>query len=110
MLPKYTYKATVVKVYDGDTITVDVDLGFGVWLTNQKMRLFGIDTPEVRGKEREEGLIVRDWLRGRILHREIVIKTHKDRKGKYGRWLAEVWFDGVSINNEMLETRRACKY
>ena len=50
----YEYRAFVRKVYDGDTITVDIDLGFEVMLKNQKLRLYGINTPEVRGESREQ--------------------------------------------------------
>ena len=47
----YEYRATVISVYDGDTITVDIDLGFGIVLRKQKLRLYGLNTPEVRGAE-----------------------------------------------------------
>lgn len=87
----YEYRAKVVKVYDGDTITVDIDLGFGVWLKKQSIRLLGIDTPEIRGDERPDGLIVRDILREWILYKEIIVITKKDSKGKYGRWLGEIY-------------------
>ena len=98
----YEYSAKVVKVYDGDTITVDVDLGFGVWMHKQKIRLVGINTPEVRGEEREEGLKSRDWLREQILDELITLRTAKDRKGKYGRWLGAVIFNGTNINQELI--------
>ena len=52
----YEYKAIVKKVYDGDTITVDIDLGFGITFNDKSIRLSGIDTPEIRGEERLEGL------------------------------------------------------
>ena len=81
----FEYKAIVTGVYDADTITVDIDLGFNIWSRGEKIRLFGIDAPEVRGPERPEGLKSRDWLRERILDKEIVLKTHKAGKGKYGR-------------------------
>lgn len=100
--PRYHYDALVTDVYDGDTITVDVDLGFGIWMKEQKLRLYGIDTPEVRGEEREEGLIARDYLRDRILGSWVFIKTLKDKKGKYGRWLARVFVDGEDINRELV--------
>ena len=58
----YTYNARCTSVYDGDSITVDIDLGFNHWMLNQKIRLFGINTPEVRGAERPSGLIARDRL------------------------------------------------
>lgn len=103
----YEYKARVVDVYDADTITVDVDLGFNAWLRGVKVRLTGIDAPEVRGEERPDGLVSRDWLRAEILGQDIVMKTTKDGtgKGKYGRWLAELFHadgDVISINQELV--------
>lgn len=105
----YYYNAYVVGVYDGDTITVDIDLGFGVCLRKQKLRLIGINAPEVRGEQREQGLRTRDWLRKRILHRDVIVETSKDRKGKYGRWLALVRIldpgqdEYSSVNNELVQ-------
>ena len=98
----YEYKATVTKVYDGDTITVDFQLGFGIILKSQKIRLLGINTPEVRGKSKPEGIISRDALRARILGKIVTIKTHKDKKGKYGRWLGEVLMEEENINQWLL--------
>jgi micrococcal nuclease len=89
----YEYRAYVRKVYDGDTITVDFDLGFGVVLKSQKIRLLRIDAPEVRGVERPEGLKSRDALRDLIGNKWVQIKTYKDKKGKYGRWLADVFVE-----------------
>ena len=97
----YTYKAKVVKVYDGDTFTVDIDLGFHIVYHKQVVRLARINTPEIRGVERPQGLIVRDLVRDLILDKEVVIKTIKDKKEKYGRYLAEVEFEdenGKTIN------------
>lgn len=101
----YEYRAYVRRVYDGDTITVDIDLGFGIELKNQSIRLLGINTPEIRGKEREEGLKSRDALRKRIANKWIIIKTKKDKKGKYGRWLGEIYMagDAESINSWLLK-------
>ena len=95
----YEYKAHVVSVYDGDTLRADIDLGFGVWLKNQSIRWLKIDTPEVRGEERESGLVSRDRVRELILDKDVILKTYKDDKGKYGRWLAEVYF----IDTEIIE-------
>ena len=60
-------------------------------LKKQKIRLLGINTPEVRGSEKSQGIISRDALRQRILGKVVIIKTSKDKKGKYGRWLGEVF-------------------
>ena len=87
----YYYIAEVVKVYDGDTCTCVVDLGFKRF-KRVKVRLVGIDTPEIRTKdliEKEKGLATRDWLRERILNKKIIL--HTSEKGKFGRWLGTIW-------------------
>jgi micrococcal nuclease len=99
----YYYKANVIKVYDGDTVTVDIDLGMGVWLHKKNIRLFGIDAPEMRGPEKEEGKKSRDWLREKILGKEIILKTVKDKTGKYGRIIGEIWFEHENINDLLVE-------
>ena len=106
----YEYKATVTKVYDGDTITVDFDLGFGIILKKQKIRLLGINTPEVRGSEKPQGIISRDALRQRILGKVVTIKTSKDKKGKYGRWLGEVFVEDENINQWLITEGYAKEY
>lgn len=99
---KFTYEALVTKVYDGDTITVDIDLGFGNLMKKKSLRLFGINTPEVRGEERPEGLMSRDWLHQQIMGKKVTIKTIKDKTGKYGRYLAVIFFNGVNLNEELV--------
>jgi micrococcal nuclease len=106
----YKYKAFVTDIYDGDSITCDIELGFGVVYKKQKIRLFGIDTPEIRGDEREKGIISRDYLRSRILNKNIILQTKKDKKCKYGRYLGIVIYDSIDINNELVEKELAIKY
>ena len=106
----YEYRAFVRKVYDGDTVTVDIDLGFDVVLKNQKIRLVRINAPEVRGKERPKGLKSRDALRAKIGNRWIKIKTQKDKKGKYGRWLGEIWLEDLCINDWLISEGFASNY
>jgi micrococcal nuclease len=108
----YHYRAHVTKVYDGDTVTADIDLGFGVILKKQKIRLSGIDTPEVRGESREEGIKVRDAVRKMILDKDITLKTIKDKSGKYGRWLGEIYLDDrtASLNQILLSEGMAVEY
>mgnify|MGYP003330737066 FL=1 len=50
----HEYRVKIVKVVDGDTVDVDIDLGFGIWMKNERVRLFGIDTPESRTRDLEE--------------------------------------------------------
>ena len=83
----YYYIAEVVSVYDGDTCTCVVDLGFKTSV-RIKVRLVGIDTPEVRTRdleEKEKGIETRDWLREKILGKKVLLHTVK--RGKFGRWL-----------------------
>jgi len=94
----YEYKAKITGVYDGDTVTAVIDLGFGVSKI-EKLRLGRIDAPEIRGEERPDGLISRDRLREKILDKEVVIKTEKDKKGKYGRYIADIIIGEDNIND-----------
>jgi len=100
----YTYQAEVIKVYDGDTITVNFDLGLFCHLQKQTIRLYGINAPEVRGDQRESGLVSKLALSNRILGKTITIKTYKDKRGKFGRWLGTLWDDpeAGSINDWMV--------
>ena len=93
----YNYRAHIKDVYDGDTVTAVVDLGF-LHYQEMKLRLYGIDTPELRGAEREDGLRVRDIVREMILGKDVEIHSYKDKQGKYGRYLATIIVDGVNVN------------
>jgi len=97
----FYYRAIVQSVYDADTIRADIDFGFGHWSHNIPLRLHGINAPEVRGKEKKKGRISRDALRARIGNDQIIVRTHKS--GKYGRYLAEIWHNGVNINEWLVE-------
>lgn len=87
----YEYRVKIVRVVDGDTVDVDIDLGFGVWLRNERVRLYGIDTPESRTRDKTEkhfGLLAKDYLKS-ALGKESVLRTQKDAEGKFGRILGE---------------------
>ncbi len=102
----YHYRTTVVAVYDGDTCTVDVDLGWSTWVRSQKLRLHRINAPEMRGAEKEAGTLARDFLRSLIMDKKIVVETIKDNTEKYGRYLAEIWLDQegqwINVNDLMV--------
>ncbi|MBA4783653.1 MAG: thermonuclease family protein [Rhizobiales bacterium] len=93
----YEYRAFITDVYDGDTITANIDLGFRTGLSGIKLRLYGINAPEIRltsgvtKEDKDAGLKARDWLSERILNRQVFIRTHRDSTEKYGRFLAEVY-------------------
>jgi len=77
-------------VYDGDTCTADVDLGFKLVVRGEKIRLARINVPEICAASRKAGFASRDYLRELILGREILLKTIRDKRGKYGRYLREI--------------------
>lgn len=107
----YFYRSQVVSVYDGDTIRVDIDLGLKTWIRNEKIRLARINTPELRGAERPQGLAARDFLRDLIADKEIFLQTLKDKQGKYGRYLGEIWLEirgeWVNINDYLVQNGHA---
>lgn len=105
----YQYKATLIKVIDGDTVDLNVDLGCDTFI-KMRCRLFGINTPE-RGQpgygEATEAL--RQMLTGVPL----IVNTIKDRKEKYGRYLVHIWTTpglGDSVNSRMILANHAVKY
>ena len=114
----YEYRWKVVKIIDGDTVDDDIALGFGVWLHKERIRLFGIDTPESRTRDLEEkkyGLAAKEYLTGMLDDDGgIILKTHKDKTGKFGRILGELWrttnYADQSINNYMIDKHHAVMY
>ena len=112
----FEYKANLVKVVDGDTIDVDLDLGFGVWLKKQRVRLYGINTPESRTRDLEEkkrGLAAKDRVIELIENcEELSIKTiiNKKARGNYGRILADILADGINVNQTLVSEGHAVEY
>ena len=92
----YEYRATVIKVVDGDTVDVDIDLGFGIVLSDERVRIAGIDTPESRTRDKEEkkfGLAAKARVK-QLLGKTCILKTQinkdgEDMKGKFGRILGD---------------------
>ena len=113
----YVYKATLVKVVDGDTVDVDIDLGFGVWLKDERVRIMGIDTPESRTSDKVEkvfGLAAKSRLI-ELLGKKVTLKTFaakdgEDMKGKFGRILGDFIVDGRPVTEIMIEEGHAVKY
>ena len=114
----YEYRCTVVKIVDGDTVDVDIDLGFGIWMRNERIRLLGIDTPESRTRDKEEkkyGLAAKKYLKEKLNDRgRIVLKTKKNAEGKFGRILGELWrttdYADKSINQYLVDEHHAVQY
>ena len=104
----------VVKIIDGDTIDVIIDLGFDI-LYKSRVRLFGIDTPESRTRdltEKKFGLMSKKYLTDRLKKaNKITIKTHKgEETGKFGRILGEIFCDGDNVNQAMCTEGHAVAY
>ena len=111
----YEYRCKIRRVVDGDTVDIDIDLGFGVWLHKERVRIYGIDTPESRTRDKEEkvfGKLAGAYLTKHIKEaKRVTIKTeYEDAKGKFGRVLGQVWCDGVNINAKMVSEGYAVAY
>lgn len=113
----YNYEATVRRWVDGDTVDVDIDLGFGLIYSNQRLRLYGIDAYESRTRdldEKKKGLAATDYVNEIApVGTKVTILTHKE--GKYGRILAEVFVETgpneyKCINSLLTEKGHATRY
>ena len=114
----YEYRAHVIKVVDGDTVDVDIDLGFGVMLKEERVRIIGIDTPESRTSDKVEklfGLAAKNRLK-ELLGKECLLKTQinkdgEDMKGKFGRILGDfVAKDGRMVTDILIEEGHCVAY
>ena len=108
----YEYNCEVKRIVDGDTVDVVIDLGFDIHYSS-RVRLYGIDTPESRTRNKDEkvrGLMSKKYLTDALSKGQVVIKTHKDKKGKFGRVLGEMYVADKNINLMMVDDHLAVKY
>ena len=116
----YEYKCRIDRVIDGDTVDVDIDLGFGVWLRKERVRMYGIDTPESRTRDLEEkkyGLLAKEQIRFFLPEGSMqTLVTVRDKAGKFGRILGKFKiFDSkndceTTINDWMIQEHHAAPY
>ncbi len=107
---RYYYNCEVIRIIDGDTVEARIDLGFDTQRI-ETLRLFGIDTPEIRGKEKEKGKIAKDWLENELKNAdEVTIQTIKDKTGSFGRYLAVLFCDGRNLNEQMITEKIAVQF
>tara|TARA_R100000541_G_scaffold3651_3_gene10934 strand:+ start:1781 stop:2263 length:483 start_codon:yes stop_codon:yes gene_type:complete len=116
----YIYKAQMIDLYDGDSVTLDIDLGFNTLMTQQKCRLYGLDTPEIRGSNKEFGKLVKEKLHEFIneafaVGYILIVNTHKDKAGKFGRWLVTMFLSHdrehvINVNKWLIDNKYAIEY
>jgi micrococcal nuclease len=99
----YEYRAKLVRVIDGDTVVLDVDLGWNVWLRGQHCRLLGIDAPE---RYTDAGKRSKEYLDA-IIGTELTIKTDVDKTCSFKRMLVTLFRDGRNLNDQMVESGNA---
>ena len=113
----YTYKAKLIRVIDGDTIDAEIDLGFGVFM-RQRVRLYGINTPESRTRdleEKERGLASKARLT-ELIAKEFIIETLLNKRGKFGRILGVIHStlpdsdETFNVNERLVEEGHAKVY
>jgi micrococcal nuclease len=112
------YNVKLIKVVDGDTVDVDIELGFGIWLHDERVRIMGIDTPESRTSDKVEklfGLAAKNRLK-HLLEKDAVLITTEDKagedmKGKFGRILGDFMAaDGRRVTDIMIEEGHCVPY
>ena len=115
----YEYRANLIKVVDGDTVDVDIDLGFGVWLKDERVRIAGIDTPESRTSDKVEKLFglaakkrVQELLADKVVLKTFAAKDGEDMKGKFGRILGDFYVgnDKKLLTEVMIDEGHAVPY
>ena len=114
----YEYRCKLLKVIDGDTVDVDIDLGFGVLLKKQRIRLYGVDTPESRTRDLEEkkyGLAAKEYVKKFLDDKWLILKTETyDAEGKFGRILGSLYrttnYSDMSVNEYLIEKYHAVPY
>jgi micrococcal nuclease len=109
----YEYNCTIVRVVDGDTVDVDIDLGFDTWRRGERIRLYGVDTPECRSRsatEKKAGLLAKGFVM-QMLHEGGTYKLTTKEKGKFGRYLGTIKIDGeLTINAALISEHLAVPY
>ena len=116
----HEYRCTIKRVVDGDTVDIDIDLGFGIWIHNERVRLYGIDTPESRTRDLEEkkcGIYAKQCVETFLpVDSSQTLKTYKDKLGKFGRVLGEfIIYDPeqdrqTTINEYMIRNKIGVAY
>jgi len=109
----YEYNCKIVRVVDGDTVDVDIDLGFDTWKCGERIRLYGIDTPECRTRDAEEkkyGLMAKKFVE-QCLHKAGTYILTTREKDKFGRYLGVIMLSGrTSINAALVSEHLAVPY
>lgn len=111
------YEVKILKVVDGDTVDVDIDLGFGITLRDERVRIIGIDCPESRTSDKIEkifGLASKERLK-ELLSKNAILITHDDKngedmKGKFGRVLGDFEVNEKRVSEILIEEHHAVKY
>ena len=116
----YEYRCKITRVVDGDTVDVDIDLGFGVWMHKERVRLYGIDTPESRKRDLDEekyGLLAKEQIKSFMPVGSMqTLVTVKDKAGKFGRILGKFLIydkktdSQMTINDWMIREHHAVEY
>lgn len=100
--PQYVYHAEVVRVIDGNTLVMNVDLGFHVWLHDETLRLNGVTAPDLKGDQKVEAQKWRDALQALLEGHKLIIKTSKDKSPNPAtRFLVTIWADDENVNEAL---------
>lgn len=109
----YEYRCIIVEVVDGDTVDIDIDLGFGVWMRGERIRFDGVDTPESRTLdpvEKKFGLLAKHFVEEKLPVGKEAVLLSKQFRGKFGRILGDIKVDGKILTEELISNHLAVPY
>lgn len=114
---QYEYRWEVAEAYDGDSVKIHIDLWYWIGVKKAEFRLWGVNTAEIRGwtiKSKKDAIEARDFVREKILKKQIIFRSIKDWKWKFWRYLAEIFYEKdwkyINLNKELIDTGRAVEF
>ena len=107
--PSYCYHAVLVRLIDGDTCVLSIDLGFSIWM-KRAVRILGVNCPEIHGATWEAGERAKRFTQAWLDAGPFVVKTHLDKADSFGRYLVEVWRGSASLATALIESGNAVEY
>lgn len=107
----YTRNAKVMRVVDGDTLDLAIDLGFSTWIY-RRVRILGVNCPETKGESKEAGKRAKEFARRwcALAGCAVTVRTHLDKTDSFGRVLAEIWNGSQSLGRELIASGNATAY
>ncbi|MDD3793066.1 MAG: thermonuclease family protein [Candidatus Bathyarchaeota archaeon] len=98
----YSYIGYVTEIINGDSFLASIDIGLDIILTNRRIKLNGVEAPQLIGDDADAGIVAKDVLKELIFNKKVLLKIYKNVTDEYGRYIADVFFNDVFVNEYMV--------